>query len=262
MAKYRTGLHKEIASIFGGGPVLQKNDGSEQAPQPPAQPEPAAGQPRPAPNQWRLETPVRSKQSASQPNVPGTPPAQRRSHAPQRTVSDQPPKTHRTVKAHGPVWWRKMWKQVRKKLVTARPGVDPRRQKAMTLLVPVLLIVFIFVLTKVLAPPSQTHGAANLGPTNVPAASDVEIDWEVPAPYPATLRDPMGVIVSAGGQTDAATSVLVVRGTVYGDDHPLAVVGTQIVREGDVVSGATVVRIDGDSVEFKMNGKRWTQKVQ
>jgi hypothetical protein len=155
-----------------------------------------------------------------------------------------------------------MWKQVRKKLVTARPGVDPRRQKAMTLLVPVLLIVFIFVLTKVLAPPSQTHGAANLGPTNVSAASDVEIDWEVPAPYSAALRDPMSVIVSAGGQTDAATSVLVVRGTVYGDDHPLAVVGTQVVREGDVVSGATVVKIDGDSVEFEMSGKRWTQKVQ
>ena len=49
---------------------------------------------------------------------------------------------------------------------------------------------------------------------------------------------------------------------MYSEDNPTAVVGKKIVHVGEKVSGATVVGIDKDSVEFEMNGKEWTQKVR
>jgi type II secretory pathway component PulC len=55
---------------------------------------------------------------------------------------------------------------------------------------------------------------------------------------------------------------LIVKGIVYSEDSSFAIIGTEIVHEGGTVSGATVVKINPDSVEFEMNGKRWTQKVQ
>jgi type II secretory pathway component PulC len=55
---------------------------------------------------------------------------------------------------------------------------------------------------------------------------------------------------------------LVVKGIVYSDDRPAAVVGNDIVFEGDTVGGAKVVKINQDSVEFQTNEKKWTQKVE
>jgi hypothetical protein len=54
----------------------------------------------------------------------------------------------------------------------------------------------------------------------------------------------------------------VVKGIVYSEDNPCAVVGDRIVSAGDTVGGATVVKINPDSVEFTMGDKNWTQKVE
>ena len=53
----------------------------------------------------------------------------------------------------------------------------------------------------------------------------------------------------------------VVGGIVY-CAKPSAIVDRQIVHEGDVISGITVVKISKDNVRFSRKGKDWEQKVQ
>jgi predicted small secreted protein len=54
---------------------------------------------------------------------------------------------------------------------------------------------------------------------------------------------------------------LVVKGIVYSERNPSALVGKDIVHEGDTISGAQVVKIRSDSVEFSFNGTTWRQSV-
>ena len=96
--------------------------------------------------------------------------------------------------------------------------------------------------------------------TNTITAASSEIVKRVPMPRPKSLRDPMQ-FGSAASEQDK-NEKLIVKGIVYCEDDPSAVIGSQIVHEGDEVTGATVVKISEDSVEFEKNGKRWTQKVQ
>ena len=53
-----------------------------------------------------------------------------------------------------------------------------------------------------------------------------------------------------------------VSGIVFSEDRPAAVVGTQVLYEGDVKNGVTVVKITKEEVQFEKDGKLWTQKVQ
>ncbi|MBA7657774.1 hypothetical protein ES703_65716 [subsurface metagenome] len=132
------------------------------------------------------------------------------------------------------------------------------------ILIPVLFIILIFVFIRVFSRPSRAVAtAAKLEPSEAVAASIHKIDWQIPALYPATLRDPMqfGSVIRHG-RTQTGTGRLVVKGIVYSEDKPAVVIGTEIVREGDKVLGATIVKINKNSVEFEMNGKKWTQKVQ
>ena len=54
---------------------------------------------------------------------------------------------------------------------------------------------------------------------------------------------------------------LVVKGIVYSQSNPSALVGTEILHQGDTISGAQVVKIRSDSVEFSFNGTTWRQGV-
>ncbi|MHC4913693.1 MAG: general secretion pathway protein GspB, partial [Planctomycetota bacterium] len=124
----------------------------------------------------------------------------------------------------------------------------------------VLFVIMIFVFTRVFSTPSHVAAQpAGSGPTGA-LASPKDIDWEIPEPYPETLRDPMQI--GSTGTTEVQTSELVVKGIVYSEDDPSAVVGNQIVHEGDEIMGATVVKINSDSVVFRMNDKEWTQEVE
>ena len=53
----------------------------------------------------------------------------------------------------------------------------------------------------------------------------------------------------------------VVTGIVRSRDFSTAVVGTQVVREGDTIDGVTIVKIYDDKVEFEKAGQRWTQAL-
>jgi len=128
-------------------------------------------------------------------------------------------------------------------------------------MMPVLFIVLIVVLVRVLKAPA--HAPAAAGKT-ASAASSVtfkgQIDWQLPQPYPENLRDPM--VFGSTNQTKENTDRPTVKGIVYSEDNPCAVVGDRIVSQGDVVQGATVVKINPESVDFARGDETWTQKVE
>jgi len=162
------------------------------------------------------------------------------------------------------------WQQIRDKLFQPKSGGSTAKQKAMVVMMPLLFIVLIFMLfrggvfgTSAGHTEASTEEAA---PGVATAGSNTEIEWEIPAPYPTTLRDPMRLVpveIPQTGQTQTRKTIkLIVKGILYSEDNPSAVIGNSIVHEGETIRGVSVIKISKDSVEFEMNGKRWTQKVR
>ena len=242
MSKHRAGLHKKVSAIFGNVTFVKDRDAQQlsdtNVPKHPA-PKP------PAPSHM---TPTKPKPKEPLPPPPKAAPAK-------RTKADA------AVKIAKRIPWQHTLAKIKSKLFAHKPGVSSSRQKKIVILVPALSIVLIFVLFKVLTTPSRgTNRSQEFGPTNTAAASDNLIDWQIPAPYPTTLRDPMqfGSVTIA----QAETGKLIVRGIVYSEDNPSAVINDQIVHQGDKILDTIVVKINISSVEFEINGKKWTQKVQ
>ena len=52
-----------------------------------------------------------------------------------------------------------------------------------------------------------------------------------------------------------------VSGIAYSRSRALALIDDEMLPEGDIVYGVTIIKIHEDKVEFEKNGKRWTQKV-
>jgi len=154
---------------------------------------------------------------------------------------------------------------------TSRAGAGDSRQKTMVLVIPVLFVILLFLAYRggvfgKRARPVQANGADTLSSVDTTDSGD-GIDWEIPAPLPSTLRNPMLRDPVENTQTETETEIrtlptLVVKGIMYSEDSRSAVIGNQIVHEGERIRGATVVRISKDNVEFEMNGKKWTQAVQ
>ena len=259
MAKHRTGLHKEIASIFDGVP-LQKNKGAQQHPHAPAAGR-AGDDGHPKRDKERLATTVSPKPPVPARKAPKKPAAQLRTPSLLKASPAEQPKANTTVKNTRQIPWQQTCQRIKNKLFAPKAGASTARQKTMAILVPVLFIVLIFVFVRLLASPTRkTQAATEPGPTNVFTGSGNKIDWQIPAPYPTTLRDPMQLRSVTTVQPE--TAKLIVKAIVYVKDNPSAVINKQIVREGDEVLGAIVVEINEDSVEFEMNGKRWKQKIQ
>ena len=240
MSKRREGLRREVSSIFNGVPIQQDNPG-EWSSGAPAPESPNYGPPS------HLTGTVPKPQQPAQ-SVPKDAPARQT-------------KAAAVVITPGPAPWQKALDKVKSKLFAPKAGVSATRQKTMVILIPVLFIVLVFVFAQVFSTPSRkATGSVSFGPTGAVAGSGKKIEWQIPALWPTVLRDPMRFGSAATGQ--AGASGLIVKGILYSEDNPSAAIGTQIVHEGDKVLGATVVKINEDSVEFEMDGKNWTQKVQ
>jgi hypothetical protein len=156
----------------------------------------------------------------------------------------------------------KIVEKVKAKLFTSKHGAPSGRQKIMIMLSPVLVIALLLaVVNAVKSTPKKSAKSAQKATTVVASASDGKINWQIPQPIPANLRNPMvfGAVSSTGKETAEGP---VVKGIVYSEDNPCAVVGDRIVSAGDTVAGATVVKINPDSVDFAMGDKKWTQKVE
>ena len=144
------------------------------------------------------------------------------------------------------------------RLLRPRPGVSVKRQVIMTGLIPILSIVLILALVRNLKPVSRNSKKVMMtGQRSSLGFSISQIDWQIPEPYPANLRDPM----QFGSVTNHQGS-LIVKGILYSEDRPSAVINNLIVHIGDEVDGAVIVKINEDSVEFEMGSRRWSQQVQ
>jgi hypothetical protein len=142
----------------------------------------------------------------------------------------------------------------------------------MVILVPILAIVMIFVFRQVLSSsPRKTKGATEdetLVATG--AKSGQDINWQIPDPLPATMRDPIKLPDqgSTSGAEPNETAVepkagdLDVRDIIFSKVKPSAFVNGRIVYIGDKILNATVVQINRDSVEFERDGKMWTQNIR
>ena len=260
MGKRSAGLHKRVWAIFDGVP-LPKNDGAEQAFAAPT-PERPDYEGRPKGDKERLETPAPPITAAPSHLTPTTPKAQEQQpvQLPPKAAPAKQPAANAAIKSLKQIPWQQKWEQIRSKLFASKQGVSDTRQKTMVILVPVLFIALIFVFSRVLSTPShEIAKAQSFGPTGTVGGSN-KIDWQIPNPYPTALRDPMQFSSVATAQT--WTSGLIIKGIVYSEDNSSAVIGEQIVHEGDEVLGVTIVKINEKSVDFEMNGKKWTQKVQ
>ncbi|UCG47780.1 MAG: hypothetical protein JSU94_20160 [Phycisphaerales bacterium] len=261
--KTGAGLHKEISSIFSGVPIPQNSTGD-------------------------LSSGMRAQDSSGAdagaeavktPGNPGHEPAARPQEGAVGIVSSVAgglPKAEVSIKAEKGAPWRKL----KTKIFSRNSGVGSGRQKAMVLLIPILSIGLIFALTRVLSTPARTVAKPRSpNPGAAAANSDGRIDWEIPAAYPAALRDPMEMPSAMAPQPEPNepqqqdpnedvveitenAEKLIVKGILHSEDRPAAVIGAEIVYEGDVVLGATVVKINPDSVEFSREGERWTQNVE
>jgi len=161
-----------------------------------------------------------------------------------------------------------IFQQIKGKLFKEEPGVNNTKQKVMVILIPILFIIMIFMFRQVLSKaPQETEGATNDDSPAVTAVdSGGEIDWRIPEPIPMTIRDPIKpgtqTVVPDAWQADSNNlEMLSVRGIIYSQDKPSAVIGNKIVHLNDKIDNATVVQIDQDFVVFERDGKRWMKKV-
>jgi len=227
MEKPKAGLHKKISSIFDGVPVPKS--GEEQQ-LPPLHGADSRGHIPPRP-----QTPLRRPQS---------PPPRPR----QPEVFIGTPKPG-------------LFEDIIEKLAALKLEQFADKQKIRILIVPILAIILIVVLVRNFAGSSKpvSQGPASKIAADV-AGTGAAIAWQKPEPYPVYMRDPTQL--SAAGSYTTGSGLIAVRGIVYSNDEPSAVIGTEIKHEGDMIGEAKIVKINNDSVEFSMNGKTWTQKVQ
>lgn len=255
MPKNKAGLHKQVSSIFTGIPV-PTDDKADKASSTATKEQPTYGPPSHL-SGTTVKDVLQSKLS------------------PQKTIPTEKPKAEEKkaaqvqkpvkIKSSGPSALEQAVQRIKDRLFAPQAGVNPARQKAMVVLVPVMFIGMVLAFYKMLGGgPDETTGPKVITPSNTIAAASSTIDWKIPDLYPTTLRDPMQFkkeVVTPTTNPDK-TEEIAVKGILYSEENPSVIIGIEILHEGDIVSGATIVKINEDSVEFEMNGKEWTQKVR
>jgi hypothetical protein len=253
MARTKPGLHKEISAIFGGVPI-PKDDGSEKAVS------------ERVPGRVGY-VPLRPAGSGPQP------PTGPESQAPVRPLQKPAPDRHRDHGAApqntGAAARRKTGARRKEKLFTSRSGVSPARQKVTTVVFLILLGAVVFLVLRPFVMSSwnpTTPPKANPAESQPITGADINIHWQTPPVYSTDRRDPMTYDpdgVSGEESPESASSTqLIVRGIVCSEEQQYAIIGTQIVKEGETVLGAKIVQIREEGVEFEKNGETWTQKVE
>jgi len=295
--KNKAGLHKKVSSVFKGVPVPQ-NNGSQQ-PSGSHTPESAHGvPPKPAPADRQVsqsslikklnqseDSPDQAAQKQTANVFPKPASTNRMPQSPPITKLPQPEESLvQAAKATQPESMPfieetsdGLWQQIKDKLFTPKPGSSPTKQKAMVIMVPILAIIMIFAFRQILfKAPGKTKGAGIDETPVVVASADSghEIDWKIPEPISVMTRDPIKLPeqtetqnAKQNGENNATANkldqgVIIVRDIVYSHDRPSAVIGTKILYIGDKVNGATIIKINRDSIEFEKDEEMWVQKVR
>ncbi len=292
----KAGLHKGISSIFKGVPIPQADGGQEPSGPPAPERTDNTGPKQPAPETQKPQVPkayqatqtlpkaapehtaTEPKQPTPEPQKTQAPKAYQATQTLPKAAPAQKPKADtddiKKYASKKPAALKSdsqsFWQQIRNKLSKSKPSDSTTKQKATVVMIPLLFIVLIFMLFRggvfgtsaghIEAPVEEAASGV------VTAGANTKIDWEVPAPYPTTLRDPMRLVpveIPQNEQTETRKTIkLIVKGILYTKDNPSAVIGNSIVHEGETIRGVSIIKISTDSVEFEMNGKRWTQKVR
>lgn len=250
----KSGLHKQITSIFNDVPGSQPADGDAM---------PVQGQ----------STSLKSFQRDPAPETAPTSKMEVELTMPQTAVPAQI-KAARPV----PIPTKEMTAAVRPVRATMKERIarafgtasSNPRQKKMAVCAGLLVLVFAVVLVLSLGGiggSSSKTANKDTAPEETTASDSktTKATWQKPEPLPEKMRDPMRPAQLADVRSDGEPSqpnALIVRGIVFSQDHPSALINNEIVGVGQVLNGISIVRIDKSEVEFEMNGKRWTQPVQ
>jgi type II secretory pathway component PulC len=152
---------------------------------------------------------------------------------------------------------------IKEKLFPKNESAADSKNKKMIILMPVLVVVFIFVISRAVKQPAKCSASVTLPAQKTAEPNNAaKVNWPVPDVYPKNLRDPMQASCSAEANETSVGGSVVVKGIIFSIDRPAAVIDNKIMHQGDKVAGATVVKINKKDVEFEMNGKTWTQEVQ
>jgi hypothetical protein len=259
MSKYKAGLHKEISLIFNGIPIPNGRLGQQLPEQPNPDPVRSDHPNHLGPSQQSLQSPAAHPAVQSTGSAQSQPPEQPLLKA----AVPKKPEANIITKTAFRLRWQQSWEQIKQKLFAPKPGASAKRQITTAVMIPILFIVLIFVLKQVLvtSAPRATL-SKTIEPEGNATTTTNKIDWQIPPLYPEALRDPMQPAWVTTSQMQSGNQELIVKGILYSEDKPTAIIGTNIVEVGDKILGATVVGINSDHVEFEMNGKRWEQKVR
>jgi hypothetical protein len=256
MPKNKAGLHKQVSSIFTGVPIPTK-DNADKASSTATKEQPTYGPPSHL-SGTTMKDVLQSKLSPQKAT-----PTEKPKEAEKKAAQAQKPVE---IKSSGPSALEQAVQRIKDKLFSPKPGVSPARQKAMVVLVPVMFIGMVLAFLKVLGGgPGETAGPSVITPSNKIASASSAIEWKIPEIYPTTLRDPMQFkkeVVTPTDNNPDKTEEIDIKGILYDEENPSVIIGIEILHEGDKVSGATIVKINKDNVEFEMNGKTWTQKAR
>jgi len=156
-----------------------------------------------------------------------------------------------------------------------------KRRKRLLMLIPILAIIFVILLVRAFPVPQEeqrktdTPPKAKVGIKMAPQAAPIV--WSRPGLYPDNLRDPMYVPPKlAPEKTDPKNKVelFVVQSILFGEMKGwTAVIGIRenenspvieryMVREGDTIFDAKVIKISADKVELERNGEHWIISMQ
>lgn len=153
---------------------------------------------------------------------------------------------------------------------TSKNSCNKQQQTKMAMLVAVLGAIFVSVLIFSLGSTPSNAAAAKSSQAQAVSSAGITPEnagvntWKMPEAYPADLRDPMkpSSHKTSNGADTGADSSIVVRGIVYSENKPTAIISGQIVSQGDIIAGIKVTKIEKDCVEFEKDAKRWKQQVE
>lgn len=250
----KSGLHKQITSIFNDVPETRPTDGDLKTVQ-------GSG------------TSLKSWQKDPAPETAATPKIEPQPSSPQAAVPAQtkgtrpmPIPTNEIAAAVRPVA-----PTVKERFTKAFGGGSSNpRQKKTAIFAGVLVVMFAVVLFISLG----GVGSSSKTSKKETAAKETSVSdskgtktaaWKKPEPLGEKMRDPMKpakLSVEAADAAAAPSGELLVKGIVFSQNKPSALINNEIVGVGEVLNGISIVRIDKSEVEFECNGKRWTQPVQ
>jgi hypothetical protein len=255
MTSYKAGLHKNISSIFDGAPLQRPSADS-------------------ASKQTSLPNFVTEQTDSS---MPGQDPQQ---HLSQQQSYPQPPKpvqklykdtaekTHNLISktnSQKGTSFSRIYQAFKAKLLPRKSGINQKRQISSLVLVPVLCLVLVFVIFKFVLPASPKKGSGPQIQTVLDEVlTPVKINWQIPQPISASLRDPMKPLIlgqiGADGQTTSGQQYfgvagITLAGIVYSEDNPAAIIGTQVMHTGEKIGDVSIVKIDRNTVTFERNGQ-------